>query len=150
MNLSVRCAVLALVSGIAACGTVAPCPSGQQPPIHELLYFGTERSTGQVTSQDWEQFLAEVVTPRFPDGLTAWSANGQWRSSSGAIVRESSYVLSLVHPESASIEVSVQQVVAAYKARYAQEAVLRVTSHACMSLNTSQSVVLRADRPVAY
>lgn len=23
-------------------------------------------------------FLAEVVTPRFPEGLTVWRAEGQW------------------------------------------------------------------------
>ena len=109
------------------------CPSGQQVAVQELLYFGTDKPSGRVTPEDWAQFLGETVTPRFPEGLTAWSASGQWRSASGAVVHEPSYVLSLVHPESASAEKAVQELVTSYKARFVQEAVLRVKSNVCMS-----------------
>lgn len=102
--------------------------------VQEVLYFGTDSSTGQVGPQAWEQFLAEVVTPRFPDCLTAWPANGQWRGASGAVVREASYVLGLVHPQGTASDAAVREVVAAYKSRFAQEAVLRVTSNVCSSL----------------
>ena len=127
---------LALPAGLAACGTppVPMCPGGQQAAVQELVYFGTDKPAGRVTPEDWAQFLAETVTPRFPEGLTAWQATGQWRSASGAIVHEPSYVLSLVHPVSAPAETAVQELIASYKARFRQEAVLRVRSPACMSL----------------
>jgi len=110
------------------------CPNGQQVAVHELLYFGTDKPSGNVTPQDWAQFLGETVTPRFPEGLTAWQASGQWRSASGAVVQEPSYVLSLVHSESATAEKAIQEIVASYKARFQQEAVLRVKSSVCTSL----------------
>src|SRR5262245_49759025 len=98
-------AAVLFVAAVTACGTMnAPsCPRGQQA-VHELLYFGTDKPSGRVTAEDWAQFLGEMVTPRFPEGVTAWQAFGQWRSPSGATVEEESYVLSLVHPESASAE----------------------------------------------
>ena len=99
-----------------------------------MLYFGTQKPVGRVTPEDWAQFLSETVTPRFPEGLTAWRASGQWRSASGSIVQESSYVLSLVHPDSPSAEKAIQEMLASYKSQFQQEAVLRVKSHACMSL----------------
>lgn len=110
------------------------CPSGQDAAVQELLYFGTDKPSGRVTPEDWAQFLSETVTPRFPAGLTAWQASGQWRSASGAVVQESSYVLSLVHPHSAAAEKAVLELIASYKARFQQEAVLRVKANACISL----------------
>ena len=110
------------------------CPQGQQVAVQELLYFGTDKPSGSVTPEDWAKFLEETVTPRFPEGLTAWQASGQWRTASGAVVKEPSYVLSLVHPPSAAAEKAIQELVDSYKASFQQEAVLRIKSNACMSL----------------
>jgi len=132
-----RTTVIALLATSAvACTTTnsISCKSGERIAVQELLYFGTEKPTGRVTPEDWAQFLGETVTPRFPDGLTVWQASGQWRSSAGAVVQEPSYVLSLVHPESVAAEKAIQELVESYKARFRQEAVLRVKSYACMSL----------------
>lgn len=128
-------AMLFLIS-LVGCGamTVAPCRDDGQPAVQELLYFGTETPSGHVTTEDWTQFLNEIVTPRFPHGLSAWQASGQWRSVSGEVIREPSYVLSLVHPDDVAPSKAVQEIVASYKTRFRQEAVLRVKSHTCMSL----------------
>ena len=114
--------------------SVAPCGGDGQLAVQELLYFGTEKSSGHVTPEDWAQFLSEIVTPRFPDGLSVWQAYGQWRSASGEVIREPSYVLSLVHPDDAMSNKAVQEIIASYKTRFQQEAVLRVKSSACTSL----------------
>jgi len=131
-----RIAAGLLVASLAACGSLgAPsCPSGQQAAIQELLYFGTDKPSGRVTPEDWARFLGEAVTPRFPDGLTAWRADGQWRSTVGTVAREPSYVLSLVHPDSAAADNAIRALVAEYKTRFQQEAVLRAQSNVCMSL----------------
>jgi hypothetical protein len=128
-------AAVPFVAAVTACGTIkAPsCPRGQQAAVQELLYFGTDKPSGRVTPEDWARFLEETVTPKFPEGLTAWQASGQWRAASGAVVQEQSYVVSLVHADSASAENAVQEVVASYKASFQQEAVLRVKSNACIS-----------------
>ncbi len=43
-------------------------------------------------------------------------------------------MLSLVHPHSAAAEKAVLELIASYKARFQQEAVLRVKANACISL----------------
>lgn len=99
-----------------------------------FTWRGADKPAGQVTPQEWADFLADTVTPRFPAGLTTWQASGQWRSETGSLVREPSYVLSLVHPPGEGSEAAIGEIVVAYKRRFEQEAVLRVRSDACMSL----------------
>jgi hypothetical protein len=129
------CTALLLFS-LVGCGTTngIPCGGYGRLSVQELLYLGTETPSGHVTPQAWAQFLSETVTPRFPEGLSTWQAAGQWRSASGKIIREPSYVLSLVHPDDARPNEAVQEIIASYKTRFQQEAVLRVTSVVCKSL----------------
>jgi Protein of unknown function (DUF3574) len=110
------------------------CAPGEQAAVSEFLYFGTDMPGGLVSSEEWTKFLSATVTPRFPAGLTVWRASGQWQSSDGNTAREGSYVLSLIHPADAQAETAVQAIVAEYKTRFHQDAVLRVKAHACMSL----------------
>jgi hypothetical protein len=99
----------------------------------ESLYFGTASPNGPVTPEQWTAFLAETVTPRFPQGLTVLPASGQWRSGAGEIAREESYVLNIVHAGTATEDSLFDEVVAAYKNRFQQESVLRVRSDVCVS-----------------
>jgi hypothetical protein len=105
----------------------------EQRLVSELLYFGTSMPSGTISADDWSSFLAISVTPRFPQGLSVWQAAGQWRSADGSLKHENSFVLSLVHPESATAEAAIQAVVAEFKSRFQQEAVLRVRSYVCAS-----------------
>jgi hypothetical protein len=109
------------------------CAGGERTMVHDALYFGTGRSVGVVTAEEWSRFLEVTVTPRFPRGLTVSQASGQWRGADGSTVRESTYVLQLVHPNDAQTEASVVAILEAYKAQFSQEAVLRVRSKACIS-----------------
>jgi hypothetical protein len=122
---------------IAGCATSRPavCTGDARPQVRDLLYFGTAipGGTGTVSATDWDAFLRDTVTPRFPDGLTVLAANGQWRGADGVVVREPSYVLELLHPGEASAEREIAAIVQAYKTRFRQEAVMRVTSPACVS-----------------
>jgi hypothetical protein len=129
-------ALACLATALTACSTVRPqtCAPGLQAAVQEFIYFGAEKPGGVVTPEDWNRFLGEIVTPRFPAGFTTWQAAGQWRSASGTIVREPSYVLSVVHPAGAAHESSIREVVDAYRVAHAQEAVLRVRSPVCMAL----------------
>ncbi|MGC4097257.1 MAG: DUF3574 domain-containing protein [Nitrospira sp.] len=51
---------------------VAPCKGDERLAVQELLYFGTDTPSGQITPEAWTQFLREMVTPRFPEGLSTW------------------------------------------------------------------------------
>ena len=99
----------------------------------DSLYFGTTMPDGRVSPEDWQRFLAEEITPRFPEGLTSWSAAGQWRNGAGELEKESSFVLHVVHPDTTQADSAILEVVNTYKSRFRQEAVLRVRSAACIS-----------------
>ncbi|GAA4341522.1 hypothetical protein GCM10023165_22270 [Variovorax defluvii] len=110
------------------------CRPGEQALVHDTLYFGTGKPQGGVVTQhDWDDFLKSSVTPRFPQGLSVLPASGQWRGADGALVRETTYVLQLVHPDDDASDQAVRAIAADYKARFQQEAVLRARSPSCIS-----------------
>ncbi|HET9765853.1 MAG TPA: DUF3574 domain-containing protein, partial [Thermoanaerobaculia bacterium] len=124
---------VALTSACSSAGARIDCRPSEQPAVVDSLYFGTAMPGGSVSEQDWQSFLAEVITPRFPEGLTAWAAAGQWRNSAGELQKEESYVLHVVHGDEAKYDVAVHDIVEVYKNRFQQEAVLRVRTPTCIS-----------------
>ena len=129
----VAAALLAVLLGGCSLHRIAACHAGESRAVMDSLYFGTLREGGQVSVEEWQQFLGEVITPRFPDGLTSWAAAGQWRDGDGAVQKENAYVLHVVHADSAKHDQSVREVIDLYKDRFDQRAVLRVRSPACIS-----------------
>ena len=127
--------VLVMCAGLTGCATVTAmrCEAPAQEQVQDLLYFGTRTPTGEVSAADWARFLEDTVTPRFPAGLTVWSAQGQWRNDAGVAVHEASYVLNLVHPSNAAAEQAIGEIIAIYRERFQQQSVLRVRSLACVS-----------------
>lgn len=128
-------ALVCFAAALSACAALpgAGCGSAEQTRVLDALYFGTARPGGVVSEREWREFIDRVVTPRFPQGLTAWSAAGQWRGAGGIIEREESRVLQLVHADDEAAEQAAQEIALAYKREFQQEAVLRVRSRACVS-----------------
>jgi hypothetical protein len=138
-------AVLAVVCGSALAGlglatTVLTTEPAATPPaqaaaacaqrVHAQMFFGLQGPRGPVSEAEWEAFLLEIVTPRFPDGLTVLHANGQWRSAGQPVQREASRVIEIVYDESPRARRLVDQIVAIYKQRFEQESVMVVRSMA--------------------
>src|SRR4029078_8978826 len=90
------------------CGTASP-------QLRTTMYFGLARPKGSVSELEWQMFLRDEVTARFPAGLTVWEAEGQWRGGDGGIGHERSKVLLLVHPDTADARAAVQSVIARYR-----------------------------------
>ena len=111
----------------SSCGAAAP-------QVRTTLYFGTARPKGSVSELEWQMFLRDEVTARFPDGLTVWEAEGQWKQPGGAIGHERSKVLLLVHPDTSDARASVQAVIAKYRKSFEQESVLWETARVCAVL----------------
>lgn len=109
------------------------CMPGERAMVDERVYFGTQRPGGEVSGDEWADFVDRMIAAGFPDGFTHWIAEGRWRGADGSIVRESSHVLSLAHPDDAASEAAIAAIVSAYKARFGQEAVLRVRAPACVA-----------------
>jgi hypothetical protein len=130
-------ALTAAAMSLALAACVSPqrpsCRPGEQLVVQDTLYFGTHRPRGAVTAEDWTKFLETTITPRFPQGLTVSQAFGQWRGADGATVRESTYVLSLIHPDGAPSEAAIAEIVASYKSAFQQESVLRSRADTCAS-----------------
>lgn len=125
--------VLLLLAGCAA--APQPCPVGASPATIAEAYFGRNVKTrAPVTEAEWARFMADTVTPAFPDGLTVLDGMGQWRNAAGLISREDSKVLLLVLPgqDKAAAAARLAPVTAAWKARFAQESVLTVFKQGCM------------------
>jgi hypothetical protein len=127
-----------LSSACAAGSTSAPSPApscalGDTVLVRETLYFGRNRPGGGTVSDDeWKSFLAEVVTPRFPEGLTVLHATGQWKGAGGLVEEERSEVVTVFHPDTDTARRSVQEVALEYKRRFRQEAVLRESEATCV------------------
>jgi hypothetical protein len=97
--------------------------------IRTELFFGTDRSDSPaVTEEEWQQFLNEEITPRFPEGLTVLTGYGQFLNSKGQIIREISKLVILLYPESERKDKNnqIEQIRQCYKGLFRQESVLRV------------------------
>jgi hypothetical protein len=98
------------------------------------LYFGLSREDGpDITDGEFEQFLDAAVTPRFPDGLTLLSGDGQFRGSDGIVIKERSKLLILFYPWSNARNQAIERIRAIYKRDFQQQAVLRVDDTNCVS-----------------
>ena len=98
------------------------------------LYFGMSRAQGaDVTEEEFAHFLDTEITPRFPDGLTVVSADGQFRGSSGVVIKEPAKVLILFYSWNRTRNRAVERIRWRYKRTFAQESVLRVDDASCVS-----------------
>lgn len=111
--------------------TTSVCGNASAVQVRTTLYFGTTRPTGAVSDLEWQLFLRDEVTQRFPDGLTTWEAQGQWRSPNGIIYQERTKVLLLVHADTAKARASVQDVIENYRRQFEQQSVLWETASVC-------------------
>jgi Protein of unknown function (DUF3574) len=86
-----------------------------------------------VSELEWQIFLRDEVTKRFPDGLTVWQAEGQWLTAVGSIDRDQSKVLLLVHTDTDAARQSVQAVIQAYRHAFDQHSVLWESARVCIA-----------------
>ena len=113
--------------GVRSCGSFAS-------QLRTTLYFGAARPKGSVSELEWQLFVRDEVTPRFPNGMTVWDAEGQWRKPGGEIGHERTKVLLLVHPDTEAARQAIRAVIDRYRKAFAQESVLWETSQVCAAL----------------
>lgn len=138
-RLGVAAVYLLPVCLLSACVPPPPvttaCPPGTEPATQAELTFGRHVDNRlRVRDADWVRFVADEITPRFPDGITVLDATGQWRDTSrnGRLGREPSKILRVVMPgEMAAQRESLVAIVDAYKARFDQQSVLTTLATAC-------------------
>ena len=128
--------LVALLAG-AACGGaegVAQCPEGSELNVEYRLFMG-RNSGGEevVTDQAWEVFLRDIITPRFPNGLTVLDGQGQWQLLPGEIEQERSKVLIILSPRFDDAQERLAEIAIGYKDLFNQGAVIQTTTGTCTS-----------------
>ena len=127
--------VLALLASCSGEGD-APCPDQTEQFVRYELFMGRSGPDGEVVDdEEWEAFLADTVTPRFPDGLTVLDGRGQWRDSAGLVQRERSKLLVILALPGEGPAGLIGEISDGYRRRFGQESVLRVVSEACVSFD---------------
>jgi hypothetical protein len=123
--------ILLVLNGCAATKPIT-CASGTSPMTKFELFLGQNiGQAGRVSEDEWRRFLAEEVTPRYPDGFTVLDAAGQWRDPMGTIISEQSRNLVLIVRDPASELPKIAAIRDSYKSRFRQDAVLFVQSQIC-------------------
>lgn len=129
--------VLACLLAVGGCARpdVGACSAPLRPALEIDLYFGRERAGGaEVSDAEWAAFLADVVTPRFPDGLSVLNVEGQHRDAAGRIVRERSKLLVVVVFDLQDHRQKVHDISQAYVTRFGQQAVFHAEHAVCAGL----------------
>ncbi len=145
-----RLGVPLLALALAGCGRIAADAQAQpadaaasrsdaawlrcKPQTVHRLYFGAQMPDGEVDDKAWQHFVADTVARHFGDGFTVLDARGQWRGSDGVVVSERSRVLEVVAADDAGVRQALIELVAVYKQRFHQQAVLvtQVPVRACV------------------
>ena len=111
------------------------CPDDTERWIEFQLYMGRGGPDGEVVDDaEWDDFLADAVTARFPDGLTVLDGKGQWRGSDDVIQKESSKVLIILAPsDDEDAEALIEEVIDEYKLEFDQESVLKTVGKTCVA-----------------
>jgi hypothetical protein len=135
--------VLFLLAGCAEPPAVSPTPyacvlpSEQRMLVAELFFGRDKDGSRNVSDAEWSDFLASVVTPNFPDGLTVFDGYGQWRNpATGVIGRSPRVKIVLVAAKrTPDLGARLAAVIDAYKTRFNQQSVGIITRDSCANFN---------------
>lgn len=124
-----------LVLALAGCSTAPKlaCPAGQSQLRTAQLFLGA-KPPARVSDGDIRKFVDAEVTPRFPEGVTVMDGGGQWRGDENRMIREAAKVVMIVLPETGDPAGKVEQVRAAYRAKFKQDSVVVMPPPACVEL----------------
>jgi len=97
------------------------------------LFFGLSvPHRGPVTAEEWNSFLRQTVTPRFPEGFTVYDAYGQsWNPVTRSVGREKTKVVLIAIDDTASVRAKIAEIADQYRGAFHQRSVGIVTSPSC-------------------
>jgi len=124
VSLALCAAAIVFTIGTTTAFRVSSAAGGCARQLQARLFFGLHGPAGTISEPEWARFLADTVTPRFPDGLTVFEASGQWRGPGSQLEREPSRVVEIVHDDSTDTRRLIDQIVAIYKTRHQQQSVM--------------------------
>ncbi len=124
--------LMATLMPVQGASTACPLP-GQKPALLVKMYFGRAIADGrEVSAQQWEQFLSQTVTPRFPRGFTVYDAYGQWSDSrTHKPAGERSKVVEVAAPDTTAVHSRIAEIARLYRAAFHQQSVGVTTAAGC-------------------
>lgn len=129
------CLALPIVPSARGQEETALCRSiGGDGVLQAQLMFGRDiEGRAAVSDAQWSDFLGGEVTPRFPDGLTVFEAAGQWRDSeTRQVVREPSWIVMILAPNTPNTLARLSEIRAAYVGRFRQQSVGLTLAPTCV------------------
>lgn len=140
--LAVTLGVPVLAMGPAGCGDAmnmgptvnGKCSTGTLSARTDL-FFGTDRAgMAPVNDSEWQSFVDNVITPRFPEGLSMYPVAGQYlQGMMVGLIKEKSYDVVLLHDGTDGPSQAIEQIRTTYKTQFNQESVLRLDTAVCVS-----------------
>jgi hypothetical protein len=94
----------------------------------DQLYFGLKKPNGEVSEEEWNKFVDNVITQRFPNGFNVIDSYGQWRDNNGQIIKENTKLVQIAHENQLESNNNIKEIIKEYTEKFDQEAVLRITS----------------------
>lgn len=92
------------------------------------IYFGRNKSTGgEISEEQFHDFLVNYVTPSFPSGMTVYDAYGQMRHHNGEIVKQKTKVVLLVHKNTKADDRAISKITATYRKIFGKPQVMILT-----------------------
>lgn len=121
-----------LLSLVIGCGdTDSDTADKESKPewIKTSISFGRNTTGGgEVSEEDFNKFLEDVVTREFPAGLTVFDSYGQMKDDTGTIQKQATKVVLLVHEDSAENDEAIKRVIDSYRRMFDQPQVMRTTT----------------------
>ena len=101
----------------------------------ELYYGAGPLPADPEREARWKSYINEIVTPRFPEGLTLLEGTGQWRVKEGQTPRRNrTRILILIHEATQEKSRQVDEIRTLWKDISGHQSVLRVSQAAEVSM----------------
>lgn len=131
-------ALVAVPLLLAGCAPAAEetCPEGFDPYVEFQLFFGLHDSdNNRVSEEEWQAFLADTVTPRFPAGMTIIYVKGQWQEPGGNIQKEDTKLLmGLLDSADGEGLRLINEISDEFVRRFDQDPVFRIVNEICAGM----------------
>jgi Protein of unknown function (DUF3574) len=107
-------------------------PAEQRMLVAELFFGRGIKGREPLTDGEWAEFAAQTITPNFPDGLTVFDGEGQWRNpQTGQIAGGRTKILLVAAKREPDLARRLSEVIEAYKMRFHQQSVGIITRDSC-------------------
>ena len=92
------------------------------------LYFGrTIGITGYVTDEQWNDFVNDYISTKFPAGFSIIEVIGRWRDiKTNKTIQEKTKMVIICHHKTKLDNKQIYNIILAYKKLFKQESVMRI------------------------